>query len=273
MSLSAASRSEPTKQFSTTAGGCSALVLVLYVGSTAAGSASCSPHRPPASCPGANAPQLPAETARPRAVQPRGVDRLRLPAPHRHPHGDGGVPPQDAHADVPRDAHARTGAVREGSRRDPARRPLRASSRVIVHRRAGRRHAHGLRHRHAAGRDDHMGPPRPHRAGLRRVGAHRHRRRHARAQPGRRDRHRARVHPVHRADRAGRGILRQGPLGRHPLPSRSRKRHPRRAEHLQSAAREPGRRRRPQPATRWSGGSADSSCSATPWCSSFSATW
>ena len=104
MSLAAATRSETTKQFTTSIWWILAIVLVAYVGFTAAvlgfvftrvGDRRLAARRRAADPRGGS----PAD-----ALQHRDGRRLRVPAAHRHADGDDRVPPQDPDPDVPRDA-------------------------------------------------------------------------------------------------------------------------------------------------------------------------
>ena len=116
MTLAATTRSETTKQFTTSAWWVLALVLFAYIGFTAAVLAFVLSM----SATGALGGEGPAGArggARRDAVQHGDVGGLRVPAAHRHADGDGRVPSQHPVSDLPRDAAARHGAVGEAGRR------------------------------------------------------------------------------------------------------------------------------------------------------------
>ena len=81
--------------------------------------------------PGQRSP-APGRRARGHALQHRDGSRLRVPAPHRHAHGDHGVPPQDADPDVPRHPQARPRTVGQDLGRHRPGRHLRRGRRAVV---------------------------------------------------------------------------------------------------------------------------------------------
>ena len=161
--------------------------------------------------------------ARAADLQLRVVGGLRLPGAARRPRGDGRVPAQDAHADVPGRAapvDRALGEVRLATR--GGRRTRRDRVRHVGRRRRCR--PRGLRPRHRARLERHLGAHRARRAGDGALGRDRRRPRRARHQPGRRDRHRDRVHPVRRADPATRGVAQRRHGADRPVPAGGRER-------------------------------------------------